>query len=139
MSTPLKEIYDIFLSKVTDYSFIRLNDEDKLEPVLQGYLESSIVRFTNCEQSLIIESEAIVSDLTFVEKEILATGMLLAYSTSNVHDVKVTKDTLTEVEYKMYSKGNMLSQLLSLKEDVQSELSQLLNAYSLSYGLEEFD
>lgn len=139
MSTPLKEIYDIFLSKVTDYSFIRLNDEDKLEPVLQGYLESSIVRFTNCEQSLIIESDAIVSDLTFVEKEILATGMLLAYSTSNVHDVKVTKDTLTEVEYKMYSKGNMLSQLLSLKEDVQSELSQLLNAYSLSYGLEEFD
>lgn len=139
MSTPLNEVYQYFLSKVTDYSYIDLNSTGDLEPVLFNHLRSSIVRFTNCNKDLSVDelNQEFVSDLDLDEKEILATGMVLNYVSGKILTVKNMEQMLSEREYRSYSQANHLSQLLSLKNNVQSEISQLLNSYSLKNGLEE--
>lgn len=141
MATPLTEVYNFFLSKVENYSFVKLNEQGKLEAVLYTYLIPSIVRFTNCNTSLEVDeaTQSFVADLSIDEKEILATFMLLNYLTSKTTDIKNLQLVLSERDYAMKSQANHLTSLISLKKDIQSEVSQLLNSYSIKSGLEDFD
>lgn len=140
MATPLNEIYNNFLSKTTDYSFIRLNEEGLLDEILLSYLKSSIVRFTNCDKDLTIDTtnESFNVDLTFEEIEILSTIMLLMYVNGKIANVKNMEQIMTEPEFKMYSQANHLKELLSLKSTVELDVSELKNIYSLRKGLEDF-
>ncbi|ALA47841.1 hypothetical protein ABE137_12665 [Brevibacillus laterosporus] len=139
MATPLTEIYDSFLSKVTDYSFLKLNEEGVLEEVLFKHLRASIVRFTNCTKELLVDeaSQSFTLDLDPFEIEMLATLMTLSYVSGKILNVKNTEQILSDKDYKIYSTANFLSQLIALKQELQSESSHLMNAYSLKIGLEE--
>ncbi|MCR8994647.1 hypothetical protein [Brevibacillus laterosporus] len=139
MATPLTEIYDSFLSKVTDYSFLKLNEEGVLEEVLFKHLRASIVRFTNCTKELLVDeaSQSFTIDLDPFEIEMLATLMTLSYVSGKILNVKNTEQILSDKDYKIYSTANFLSQLIALKHELQSESSHLMNAYSLKIGLEE--
>jgi hypothetical protein len=141
MATPLTDVYDFFLTKVTDYSFIELNNTGDLEAVLYKHLRSSIVKFTSCTKDLTVDetSQTFVSDLDNFEKEILATLMALSYVSSKILNVKNMEQILSDKEYKIYSTANHLSQLLSLKKELQSEVSHLMIAYSYQNGLEGLD
>lgn len=141
MATPLTEIYDSFLTKVTDYSFLKLNEEGVLEDILYKHLRASIVRFTNCTKDLLIDeaSQSFTVDLDPFEIEVLATLMTLSYTTGKVLNVKNTEQILSDKEYKIYSTANFLSQLIALKQELQSEVSHLMNAYSLKSGLGELE
>lgn len=140
MATPLNDVYNFFLSKVENYSFLKLNEQGKLEAVLYTYLIPSIVRFTNCNTSLVVNEEiqSFEADLTIDEKEILATIMLLNYLTGKTTDIKNLQLILSERDYTVKSQANHLTSLIALRKEVQSEVSQLLNSYSLKSGLEDF-
>lgn len=140
MTTPLVKIYDNFLLKVTDYSFIKLNEDGELDKILLGYLKSSTVKFTNCDKDLSIDelNENMIEDLTFEEIEILSTLMVQKYVDGKVIHVKNMEQVMTEPEFKIYSQANHLKELLSLKSSVQLDVSELLNNYSLKKGLEDF-
>lgn len=71
MATPLSEVYDFFLTKVTDYSFIQLNATGDLEAVLYKHLRGSIIKFTNCIKDLSVDTTAqtFMSDLDDYEKK----------------------------------------------------------------------
>ena len=86
MGTPLQNVYDSFLEKVTDYDFIRLNEEDELEDVLKGYLRSARVRFSICIKDLSFNEDEteFVSDLEYEEIEILSLFMILQYISSQI-------------------------------------------------------
>lgn len=141
MGTPLTDVYNFFLSKVKNYSFITLNTQGKLESVLFSYLTGAVVRFTNCNTPLDINSVVgeFTNELTVEEKEILSTIMLLNYITGKIMSDENLDQILSERDYAMRSQANHLSQLISLKSQIQSEVSQLLNSYSLRLGLKDFD
>lgn len=141
MATPLTEVYDFFLSKVTDYSFIKLNETGDLEDVLFKHLRGSIVKFTSCTKDLSVDTstQTFVSDLDDFEKEVLATLMALSYVSGKILNVKNMEQILSDKEYKIYSTANHLSQLLSLKKELQSEVSHLMTSYSYRNGLEGID
>lgn len=139
MATPLTDVYDFFLTKVTDYTFIGLNATGDLEPVLYKHLRSSIVKFTTCTNDLAISNaspKAFVSDLTDFEKEILATLMSISYVSSKVLNVKNMEQILSDKDYKIYSTANHLSQLVALRKELQYEASHLMTSYSLKNSFE---
>jgi hypothetical protein len=141
MATPFTEVYDFFLSKVTDYSFIDLNNNGDLDDILFNHLRSAIVRFTNCNQDLTVDitSQQFNVDLTMHEMEILSQAMVLSYVSGKILTVKNMEQMLSEREYRNYSQANHLKEMLSLKSNIQLEVSELLNSYSLSFGLESLD
>lgn len=141
MATPLTEVYDFFLSKVTDYSFIQLNSTGDLDDILYNHLRSAIVRFTNCTQDLTVDETVgqFNVDLSLHEKEILSQIMVLSYVSGKILTVKNMEQMLSEREYRNYSQANHLKEMLSLKSSIQLEISDLLNSYSLSFGLDGLD
>lgn len=145
MATPLKEIYDTFLSKVEDYSFIRLNESGDLEDLLIKYLKGAIVRFSNCTKELTVnQTKGVIvatvnnreQELNVYEIEILATLMVLRYSTDRIVSIKNMEMVLTKAEYYTYSQANHILALIELRKELQGEASHLMNIYSLKYGTE---
>lgn len=118
MTTPLSEVYDFFLTKVTDYSFISLNETGDLESVLYKHLRSAIVRFTSCTKDLTVnlKEQQFNSTLDDFEMEILATLMTISYSSGKITHIKNYEQILSDKEYKIYSTQSHLGQLLNLKK-----------------------
>ncbi|TVX86072.1 hypothetical protein [Paenibacillus agilis] len=141
MTTPLSEVYDFFLTKVTDYSFISLNETGDLESVLYKHLRSAIVRFTGSAKDLTVDKreQQFLSTLDDFEKEILATLMTISYTSGKVTHIKNMEQILSDKEYKIYSTANHLSQLLSLKKDLNLEASNLMVSYSYRNGLDDLE
>lgn len=141
MATPLTEVYDFFLTKVTDYTFIQLNASGDLEDVLYKHIRSSIVRFTSSNKDLTVNltTKSFNADLNDFEKEILATLMTISYVTSKITHVKNMEQILSDKEYKIYSTANHLSQLINLKRELNLEVSNLMTSYSYQVGLDDLD
>lgn len=139
MATPLTDVYDFFLFKVTDYSFISLNETGDLEAVLYKHLRSAIVRFTGTttDLSINVKEQAFNSTLNDFEKEILATLMSISYVSGKVTHIKNLEQILTDKEYKVYSTQAHLGQLLNLVKALNLEVSNLMVSYSYQNGLDE--
>ena len=64
MATPFEEVYQFFLSKVTDYSFVNF-PENKLEEEFEKYLRSAPIKFfsagTRLEKNLKFKELEIVN------------------------------------------------------------------------------
>lgn len=139
MATPLSEVYDFFLTKVTDYSFLSLNETGDLESVLYKYLRSAIVRFTSTTKDLTVDTKAqeFTATLDDFEKEILATLMSISYVSSKITHIKNLEQVLSDKEYKIYSTANHLAQLVALRKEMNLEASNLMVAYSYRAGLDD--
>ncbi|WP_090739296.1 hypothetical protein [Paenibacillus sp. Mc5Re-14] len=139
MATPLAEVYDFFLVKVTDYSFLSLNETGDLESVLYKHLRSAVVRFTSTSKDLTVDTKAqeFTTTLDDFEKEILATLMSISYVSSKITHIKNLEQILSDKEYKIYSTANHLSQLIALRKDMNLEASNLMVSYSYRVGLDD--
>lgn len=140
MSTLYTDVYDVFLSKVTDYSFINLNQQGLLEDVLFKYLEFAVIEFEdNCRNSLEFDdvNKCFVDDLTRQEKDILATYMILNYLDTKILDVKNMEQIITDADFKIYSQANHLKEMMNLQKKVQSDASSKVTKYSFKLGLIE--
>ncbi|EJW14025.1 hypothetical protein M5X00_29545 [Paenibacillus alvei] len=141
MATPLIEVYDFFLTKVTDYTFISLNETGDLESVLYKHLRSAIVRFTSSVKDLTVDTreQQFVSTLDDFEKEILATLMTISYTTSKITHIRNMEQILSDKEYKIYSTRSFLGQLINLKKELNLEASNLMVSYSYRNGLDALE
>ncbi|MGG4105154.1 hypothetical protein AAXB25_14655 [Paenibacillus lautus] len=139
MATPLAEVYDFFLTKVTDYSFLSLNETGDLESVLYKHLRSAIVRFTSATKDLTVDTKAQEFTVTLddFEKEILATLMSISYVSGKITHIKNLEQVLSDKEYKIYSTANHLGQLVALRKEMNLEASNLMIAYSYRAGLDD--
>lgn len=145
MATPYTDVYDFFLMKVTDYSFIDTDiypTQSDLEDTLRKHLRSAIVRFKQSKVDLKNRDEVNKQfnvDLNDDEMEILSTLMILSYITPKIVSVQNMEQRLTDREYKSYSQGKHLQEMISLKRELQLEVSQLTSAYTYEDGLDRLE
>lgn len=141
MATPYTDVYDFFLSKVTDYTFIDTEfypTELELHQELRKYLRSAVVRFKQSKIDLSDRNEILNQfnrDLNDDEKEILSTLMILAYIQPKITSVQNMEQRLVDREYKAYSQGKHLQEMISLKREMQLEANQLISSYTYADGL----
>lgn len=136
MATPYSSINAIFLSKLTDYDFANMTDAN-LDAVLLQYLQSATVKFKHCINDLTMDNVNSQFDatLTIEEQEILASLMIIEWSSSKINDTILMKATLTDGDFQMFSQANQLKAIMSLRQMFRNEANQLIRDYTYNGSL----
>lgn len=124
--TSYETIYKKFLSKITDYSFAKIPEEDLLE-MLRGYLESAVIDFIEPKSDLTQrddELQTFLVDLEVYEQEVLARYMVSAWLQPMITSTTNTLQAFSKKEG--YSQAEFLKGLLALQQDNDVRIKKLL-------------
>ena len=141
MTLQYENIFSIFLSKITDYSFLEY-DESFIQGQMVSWLHSSsssprlrakFSTFTlnDDEATLSFNLKHPVSeqsDCDFVV-DVLARAMVIAWLEPEVKNVLLTKQLLTGSEEKFYAQANHISQLEQMLASAKVEFKNTLRDY----------
>lgn len=141
MTLQYEDIFSVFLSKITDYSFLEYSDsyiQDEMVSWLRNSSSSPRVRakfekLNFADEDTILDFELKVSvdkysDIEFV-KDVLARGMVIAWLEPQVKNVLLTKQMFGGKEEKYYSQALQLKEMQALLDNTKIELSKLLRDY----------
>lgn len=132
MATPFSEVFDVFISNITDYSLASLDESDYTEELRQ-WLLASIPMFPNPKSELTnydLINNSFNIDLVFEEKQILGKMMVLQYMNTYLFREEYLKQSLNSKDYNTYSPANQLKSLREIKEHINSEINTLISRYS---------
>lgn len=141
MTLQYEDIFSIFLSKITDYSFLEY-DESFIRGQMVSWLHSSssFPRFrAKFSEFSLDDEEAILSfslnnstgeqsDGDFVA-DVLARAMVVAWLEPEVKNVLLTKQMLTGKEEKFYAQANHIYQMEQMLATAKAELKNILRDY----------
>lgn len=140
MTLQYENIFSMFLSKITDYSFIEY-DENFIKGQMVSWLHSSCSpRLRTKFSTFTLNDEAAVlsfslknpvdeqSDRDFVA-DILARAMVIAWLEPEVKNVLLTKQMLTGSEEKFYAQSNHIFQLEQMLITAKTEFKNILRDY----------
>ena len=132
MATPYEKIYNRFSQKITDFNLTEVDDYS-LDEMLQSWLNSSIVRIRKCQHDLSKRDDEIQEfeeDLSDLEIELLALGMVDAWVSPMLNSTELTLQFIGGKEEKYYSQSQMLAELRNLKKENSLEMNRLHNYYT---------
>jgi len=133
MTTPVSEVYDLFMQQITDYRLIELfnTSESDFENYLQAWLEFSIVDFYVCDQDLNFDdaTKEFPVVLSRDNKVILATLMMKYWLQKCVNDVTQFNLHITDRDFKVASEAQNLREKVAALNVAKEQCSQLLNDY----------
>lgn len=131
MGTPFTVLYDSVLSKIRDYDFFNIK-QDEIYEVLSDYLRPAIAAFRSCKQDISKRTEeGFECTLTDTEVEILANYMTIAYLDSNYIRVPLAlKQTLSSKDFNAFSPANHLEKMVEMREKYRKDNETLLVRYS---------
>jgi len=129
--TKLSDIYDVFLSKISDYNLVALGQEEVDEELL-GYFKSARAKFYKCKKdtTLTEDETAIVDELNPYEIEVFVKLMLVEYMTPIMLSSEVVKQGLSDKDFKIYSQANQLRELNLLYRLLKREANKMITEYS---------
>ena len=132
MATSYEIVYNRFIQKITDFNILDLDDYS-LDNMLDGWLRSAIVRTRKCEHDLSQrddEAQEFAEDLSDLEIELLALGMVDSWVTPMINSTELTLQFLGGKEEKFYSQSQHLAVLQDIKKDNSLEMNRLHNYYT---------
>lgn len=132
MATSYEIVYNRFVQKITDFNILDLDDYS-LDNMLGGWLKSAIVRTRKCEHDLSLRDEELqefTEDLTDLEIELLALGMVDAWVTPMLNSTELTLQFLGGKEEKFYSQSQQLAELRNIKKENSLEMNRLHNYHT---------
>ena len=141
MTLPYEDIFSIFLSKITDYSFLNY-DESFIRGQMVSWLHSSSssprlrAKFSTLDLN---DEEAVLrfslknsndeqSDCDFIA-DIMARSMVISWLEPQVKNVLLTQQMIGGKEEKFYAQSNHLSQLEQMLSTAKKDLKNLLRDY----------
>lgn len=141
MTLQYEDIFSIFLSKITDYSFLEY-DENFIKGQMVSWVHSSsssprlrakFSEFTLNDEEAVLSfslknSVGEQSDCDFVT-DILARAMVIAWLEPEVKNVLLTKQLLTGSEERFFAQANHVSQLEQMLATAKTELKNILRDY----------
>lgn len=130
--TPFSEIYDVFLSQVSDPVFMEKDIGDELK---YRYLLNSIPKFKKCKKDLSDRtSDQFNVVLTDEEILILGTLMVLEYLNPMIISLENIKQFMNSKDFYISSQANQLKQLMELREMKRREVDRLIIDYTYNNG-----
>jgi hypothetical protein len=141
-NTNISEIYESFLSKISDYNLLSstLMDEE-IDEELFGYFKSARTKFYKCKNNLAIVEDitgekTFSSELTYFEIEIITNLMTVEYLKPQILSSEVLKQSLSDKDFKIYSQANQLRELNLLYRMFKKEAIAMIVEYSY-FGIED--
>lgn len=136
--TDFTVIYGKFLSKIEDYGYAQLSEEDAMNH-FRKYLSSAIVQFRRtCRKDLELVTEtAFMEVLDESEIEILAQWMVVSHIEGNMITEENMRNFLNSRDYRQYSSANLLKVLISTKDAFKLEAQRMMNDYDFYHFKKE--
>lgn len=127
--TNLSELYDIFLSKITDYRLLAMTEEE-IQDDLFVYFKSARAKFYRCKKNLSVIDSEIQDELTYFEIEILVSLMLVEHITPQLLSSENLKQSLSDKDFKIYSQANQLREIRLLLEGIERKANKMITEYT---------
>lgn len=135
MSTNLNVIYERALSKMREYTFVNMDDDEQVRDVLSLLLEGAESEFARiCEKSLERDAKKYFSDFTSEEIEILSLGIVCYWATAYVADSDKWMNALGTKDYSVFSPANLLNVTSATRDKFILEFHDKMNRYSYIHG-----
>ena len=132
MATPYEKIYNRFLQKISDFNLAEVDDYS-FDEMMNSWLNSAVIRVRKCQHDLSKrddELQEFEEDLSDLEIELLALGMVDAWVTPMLNSTELTLQFVGGKEEKYYSQSQMLAELRNLKKENSLEMNRLHNYYT---------
>lgn len=130
--TEFTSIYDKFLSKIEDYGYAQLTEEDA-NAHFYKMLESAIARFAYmCRKDLTKEGQTktgFLETLDLLEQEILATWMVVFYIEGNTLTEDHMRNFLNSRDYRQYSAANLVDTLNETRDSKMKDAQAMMSLY----------
>lgn len=132
--TALSEIYDNFLSSITDYKLLTMTNGE-IEDTLMGYFKTARAKFYRCKKDLKVEEmesgeKFIVDELSDFEIEVIVSLMLVSHITPQLLSSENMKQSLSDKDFKIYSQANQLREIRMLLNDVKRNAKKMITEYT---------
>ncbi|MWV44967.1 hypothetical protein GRF59_15195 [Paenibacillus sp. HJL G12] len=132
MGTQFEDIYDVFLSQISDSIFLEKDSDDNLK---YRYLLNSIPRFKKCRQDLSKrDSESFDEALNDEDILILGTLMVVEYLNPLIISIENLKQFMSSKDFSMTSQAAHLKQLSDIREIKRKEADKLILDYTYNNG-----
>jgi hypothetical protein len=137
MPTPYSQVFDSFLSKIEDTSYLILTDPE-IETDLIKLLNSSLIHFTYPKVDIFQKDDELQTftlDIPYAEIEIISRMMVKEWTGRKIRNIRLIEQALSDRDFKLTSQANHLQALLDLQKYNDSEIEKLLAKYSYSNNL----
>lgn len=121
MNTSIEEVIDLYLAKIENYDYLDY-DEDELLEELRPMMNSAISKLFTIDVSIDWDTEEFSRELTLIEQNIIAYGLVEEFISQKVNSIKVLENHLAMKDYNLYSSANMLKQLQTALARAQSDV-----------------
>jgi len=130
MNTTFQDIYDFFLSKITEYEFVKLTDVE-LNVELKVILRKSLGKCV-CFKDIKADwnMEEFNKELEDLEIDIISDWMVINWITPKINNIELFKQRLSSKDFTMYSQANHLKELLETKKSAENNVHYWMNRYS---------
>lgn len=124
MNTTVDEIIELYLSKIECYEYLKYSEEE-LKEEIRPMLNSAISKLFTLDLSIDWDMEEFDRQLTPIEQNIIALGLVEEFINQRVNSEKVLRNHLNMKDYQKFSNANMLKQLNDTLASVRSDVSYL--------------
>lgn len=130
--TTFQEMYDFFLSGITDDMFMEMTKEDT-EEMLEEILIAAVPRFEFPRWSnpfnLDLKRKEFSTELTLEEMRIIRDYMIAEWINFQLANVDLIRQKYSSSDYKFTSQASHMKQLLSLKREYESQAFHAQRVY----------
>lgn len=136
MATPYSEIYNRFLSKVSDFFISELNDDEMLE-YCHNLLFAALANLDDIEHDLTKRDDLVAQfsdDLTNTEIEYIACSMASKWIEPQLNNTTLTTHYIGTKDEKFFSSANQISQLRGLRDDLTARVKKIRRDYNYSHS-----
>lgn len=137
MNTTFKEVFEYFLSKIRDYDFVKLSEEELIMELTQK-LKSAFAKASFKDVELDLLTNTFTRELSTLEIEALSYWLVYEWINTKVNNVELFKYKMSSKDYERYSEANHLKELVSVRNDAYSQARYYSNKCknkNLSKGL----
>lgn len=121
MNTSIEEVIDLYLAKIENYDYLDYDETELLEE-LRPMMNSAISKLFTIDVSIDWDTEEFSRELTPIEQNIIAYGLVEEFISQKVNSIKVLENHLAMKDYNLYSSANMLKQLQTALARAQSDV-----------------
>ena len=142
MSIPYDSLLGAFLSKISEYDFISLPEEDR-NAIVDGYMKRAVAAFKkNCKYDLSSsaddESREFAVDIPETDADelidIISEGMVVQWLKPYVYKQELLENTLNTRDFTTYSPAELLHRVGEAYKKAQRDYTQAIREYSYNNG-----
>ncbi|MEO2601047.1 hypothetical protein [Clostridium butyricum] len=126
MPTTFEDVYNQFLSKIIDYDFLTISEED-YDFIMNARLKSALAKYNPRDKkhknyiSANYDLKQFDRELDELEIECLAYWLVYEWITPKVNNVEMFEHRLNTKEFQGFSEANHLKEMQAIKTEARTE------------------